>query len=231
MTDVSDEAWCVLEPLAQGAVQSASRKYYRYTEREDIYQELLCWAIAHPKTVNAWVAEDDMRSLERALNNEAHRYGQKEKAARSGYAPEDVYFWQRNAIEDLLPALWDVDEWLNPTHAEGTGHQTRKDPAEGGNWQATLADLSRAFSSLSARQQWFLEAYYRDKRTQGDIAEEAFIAQPTVSEHISRAIKKMHQILGGSKPRGHWGDCECTGSRHVMTNAAANAKTEGAYEA
>lgn len=225
---MKEEHWTALAPLLEGAVQSSMRKYHKYVEREDVRQELILWALQHPGTVRDWLNEGEDQALVRALGNEAHRYGQHEKAAKLGYEYGDLFFWQRAAIEDALPALWDDEGRIYPTPFDdsNTTHG-RRDPSEGGNWQASLADIGRAFHSLAIDQQVLLILYYRDGLTQQDIADDYGVSHQTISKRIQKAVKKMHHNLGGSKPRDHRDDCECTGTRRVMSNAAAVAMTEG----
>ena len=220
-----------LEPYVQDANHRVMRRFWKWVDREDVAQELRLWLYAHPKKVEEYLTEDRTHSLVKALENAGIRYAQREKAVISGYHPDDNYYWSKGDIESHLIDMFNDDAWLNAPALDGdqTGRSS-KPSSEGGNWIATLADLSRVYGELDDRTKWTLLLVYGEDRTRVYVAKALGVSDTTVGNIIDRAIKKMHRSLGGDKPASHQNCDECTGTRRVISNATAAAITTNQYE-
>ncbi len=235
MNDIAVEAVDVEHVLMIVAVDYA-RKFYKYTEREDIAQELRLWVHQHPQTVSRWLVEEDgERPLRRSLQNAAHDFGLRMKAQVSGYTRDEFYFYSTGELENLLPLTFDPEALLNPPKILG-GSRTKKVLNEAThNWATTLMDVSRAYESLCEKDRNVLRWLHVDDITQREIAEDCDVTQQTVSAWNKSALTRMQKFLGGRgpgsfHPREDGQPCECVGSRKVITSAAARAITQNQYD-
>jgi RNA polymerase sigma factor (sigma-70 family) len=234
-----------LKPIVSGVALEFSRRFHKAAQVEyaDVEQECWVWCIKHPTKVSRWMKEEDgHRPIRTSLRNVALDYCSREKAARLGYDHDDLYWWSKGDVEVALGAMFSYEDWLSPPQSEG---RSNKSAAEGGNYIATLADLSRAFDQLNAEDRKLLTLYYRDEEYQRDIAEDYGVSQKTISVRIDGAVRRLADKLGGPAPRQGaihdpdpaTGGCECghtrwggPGSRKVLSGAAARAITSSSYD-
>lgn len=206
------------------------RRFGQWTERDDIAQELWVWVTRNETKVGNWMAEDNVGTLVRALQFEALHYCQREKAERSGYQPHDIAYWGHGEVESLLPAMFSYESWLEPPQSEG---RTQRAPAEGGNWIASLADLARAYAEAPEDDRDLLYGIFGTQETQHTIAQHLGVSDATVHNRKERALRRLHETLGGARPGDHCGSerpCEYVGSRRAMSGAQARAITANQYE-
>lgn len=229
--DVFEEHYDAILPCIDTALHRVMRRFWKWTERVDVEQELVVWCLKHPNKITEYLTDERTHSLIKALENAGIDYAQREKAAKSGYHNDDNYYWSKGSIEDMLPMLWSDEARLHPpSDGDDTGGRAKRPPNEGGNWIITLADLSLAFDKLDQRSKYVLFHVYGKDRTRVAVARSLEVSDTTVGDIISRAINKMHRGMGGDRPHPHNQDCECTGARKVMSNAQANAINDHNYE-
>lgn len=225
-----------IDPLVQTVATEYGRKFWKFgLESPDVAQELWVWVVQHPTKVTGWMAEENgHRPLLTTLRNEAKRHGMAAKASVLGYSLDDLAFYSRGEISVLLDAMFDDEAWVEPPATE-PGSRRGGDPATGGNWLATLADVSRAFEQLPDAERSLLTLFHRDGESNRQVAEMLGVSEQATSKRHAKALEKLHRLLGGHKPK--WThdpvDCECSeyvGTRRAMSNAAARAKTEHQYD-
>ena len=175
--------------------------------------------------------DDDFEGLVATiLRDEAVLYARRERAAQLGYSVEDEFFYSKPALESLVEAALDHESWV---YAPREGEKTRSSGAasEGGNWLATLADVSRALSKLPKDDQNLLDVAFRHGGlSRADIARGLNITRRGVDHRIEAALKRLWHLLGGPRwAREDSDDEEYVGSREVMSNAQARALTESQY--
>lgn len=226
------------EPLVLSIANEFGRKFGRYgVEREDLAQEMRLWVFRHPETIARWEESEDgaEKPLARTLRNEALDLCQQWKADYLGYSKSDLTYYSRKELQKvLLPAVFDPEAWTEPPVSEGSGRSQRA-PAEGGNWIAMLADVSRAFSSIPQRDQDLLRMFHQDQMTNVLVADMLGITQQAASKKHHQALGRLVRQLGGERPRNTHEEptCECedfVGTRQVMSNAAARAAQDNYYE-
>lgn len=225
------------EPITLPIAAEYARKFRRYgVETADVAQELRIWLVKHPGKIEQWESEEEGadKPVARALRNEASRFCQESKAQYLGYSVEDLSWFAKGEVKALLPSLFDHDAWTEPPVSD-EGGRSSKAPAEGGNWVATLADLSRAFDQLPLEDQSLLKAFHEEGYSNILLAELYDITPQAMSRRHDKAVGRLHKLLGGDRPRytHDTPDCECgqvTGSRRVVSNAAARAAQENYYE-
>lgn len=218
----------ILNPLIEGVVHSAMRRFYKFVERDDLRQELVIWCLTHQNKVAQYLEEERDYSITKALDNAALKFCQQEKAATSGYKMDDIFWWQRADLEGLLPALFSNDDWLNPPMIDAD-HRGKRPPSEGGNWIAGLVDISRAYSQLDIQSQAVLRLVYGQDMSRVRVGELYDVSDQTIHNWIDKAVTQMHRDMGGHRPRHDPAEQQVTGSRKAITNARAAALTRGQY--
>jgi RNA polymerase sigma factor (sigma-70 family) len=208
--------------------------------REDFVQECFVWALTHPAKLAEYREDEDQKAGDRklygALRNACRDYARRDKAARLGYDPDDEVFYTLLVLKDeLLPAVYDEDSWLPSQGAHQESVRSGADPAHGNNWLATLVDVSAALRKVSLYDEGLIQMYYRDSWTQQEMADELGISQPLVSKRLDRAVKHVHEQLGGARPfvmpAESDDETEPFRARKAISNAHARAKTGEDYAA
>ena len=188
------------------AATYASRRYRRWgVEREDFAQEIFVWLYTPANTarVNQWLDREPQRltRIYRSLLDVAIRYGEKEKAAHCGYAPDDILWWTPAMVEATLPLALDAtfDGITSAAPEDNDGGKHKKAPDEGGNLLASVVDVRQALA-LSPR--WVREVLDHDDGYPG----------------WDDAVLHLINQLGGSR-------LPVVGRRRVITNATAQHRT------
>jgi RNA polymerase sigma factor (sigma-70 family) len=190
-----------------GVVSSIAYEYtrkYRMVEVDDLRQELWLWFLTHPKKVKHWQTELDSKQsvklIARSLRNAAKDYCQREKAKVVGYRVEDNYYYDKQLLESVLPAvLTGVRE--APVLSDLSFSNVKKVASEGNNWPAMCADITKAYNKLSKEQQGMIFLRYASGLEMGAIASEVSSSTDAVRMRVNRALKNMLNFLGGNYPR------------------------------
>ena len=185
------------------AVSAEYHKKYSMVELEDIKQSLYQWFLEHPRKLTEWEALDERETknlIYRSLRNQALDYCQMWKAKSIGYEVSDLFYYDADVIEALLPAVIRGD--LNDAPKLNLGMPGRPPaPSEGGNMMAMMVDIKSAFSSLNEEDKSILFLKYVDSLSYAAIAEELKIPSDDASRmRHNRAIKKLITRLGGYRP-------------------------------
>lgn len=179
-----------------------ARKYHM-VEADDIRQELWVWFLEHPNKVTVWEKLDGKQAtklIARSLRNAAKDYCQKEKARFAGYRVEDNYYYDRQVLELLLPAVLRGDTTA-PAMTELGFTASKKVLSEGGNWFAMTADIDRALQKLKPEQMTIVYLRFGDGCDNTTLAGELGVSEDAARMRVNRAINNLLNILGGSKPR------------------------------
>jgi len=192
-------------------VRKTSNEYYRkyrtIVEREDVEQECWLWFASHVNKVHSWYSEheDDPKAVERlvwrSLRNASHDYCHRQHLKQTGGRPEDVFWYDHALVKILLPGAM-ADDW-GPVQELSPERFAAKDPAERGDWMAMAADIKRAFYSLGEEDQKLVWLVYVEDG--GSSAANNGTSSNAVAMRAHRAVKKMVEFLGGTKP---WFDPE-----------------------
>lgn len=229
MSKLTDVECDDLQPLVAQVAISLKRRY-PMLDREDLSQEGWVWCLTHAKQVRELLVLDDERQRERLLvyriSLGVRKWAEKEKAAALGYEPEDVHFYSNKELGALLAAALDYDAWVSAPETSADGPGNRQDPAVGGNWVATLSDVSRGFSALPETDRLILQMHFVEGLSYRELAPKLEVHHSTAADYVNRALERLHDQLGGERPDGF---AEYTGSRRHMGNAQMNAITRS-YE-
>lgn len=190
------------ENLVSYIAYEFSRKY-RMLEVSDIRQELWLWFLEHPNKLKSWEKMDDKQSVKlvaRSLRNCAKDYCQKEKAKIAGYNVEDNYYYDKQVLELILPAVLRGDSTA-PSMVDLGFTATKKVASEGGNWFAMMADVEKALGKLGEEQFNIIYLRFGDGSDNATLASELSISEDAARMRVNRAINSLLNILGGNRPR------------------------------
>ena len=188
------------------AVASEYHKKYDMVELEDIKQSLYKWFLEHPNKLNEWeaIGEKDAKNLiYRCLRNDALDYCLEWKAKSVGYETSDVFFYEADIIEALLPSVlrgeFGVSHKLNLV-----GPSKPPAPAEGGNMMVMMIEIDKAYRKLSTEDRTVLFYRYAESMDYGDVATEMNLGSEDAARmRHNRAVKKLITRIGGFRP---WSD-------------------------
>ena len=173
---------------------------------KDIQQSLYEWFVEHPNKLNTWeaIGEKDAKNLiYRCLRNDALDYCLEWKAKSVGYETSDVFFYEADIIEALLPSVlrgeFGVSHKLNLV-----GPSKPPAPAEGGNMMVMMIEIDKAYRKLSTEDRTVLFYRYAESMDYGDVATEMNLGSEDAARmRHNRAVKKLITRIGGFRP---WSD-------------------------
>lgn len=194
--------WDRIEPwdyIVAHVADEYSRKY-TMVAREDIKQSLYEWFVSHPKKLTEWEEfskKSAQNLLYRSLRNQALDYCQHWKAKSLGYEPSDLYFYEPEIVEALLPAILRGDVTDAPVLNLGMPSKPSA-PAEGGNMMAMMSEIKAAYLKLNTEDKHILYHKYANSLSYAGIAEELTLPSDDAARmRHNRAIKKLITRLGG----------------------------------
>lgn len=209
MLTADDPIWVEVNELAASAASRVHRRFWKWLAFDDCKQAANEWAWRRRDRVEEFLMRDNVEERKRgeyalitAMSRAAERAARKAKAEASGYQVEDEYFYTEQLVETLLKA-WDAGDAqlagqiLDP--AEMGGRKTRQ-PSEGGNLQAMLIDIDRAWKHLDSRTQGILRLRYIDEVTSEKVAERWEISRQRVDQIARRGLRNLVDALGGESP-------------------------------
>lgn len=193
-----------------GMVQQISSEYakrYRMVNREDISQELWMWFMKHPNKLREWLEIEDKKEsdklIARSLRNCSEDFCQHEKAAIVGYEVDDVFYYTKEFVKTLLPAVLSEDVVrVQKALENNNGSKSQKNMAESGDWIAYAADIRKAYNSLDDKEKSLVYLFYAQD-VDGATLHESAPERPTARAAMmaaNRALNKIVRKLGGWKP-------------------------------
>ena len=202
---LTNELISEFSPLVHKISNEYARKY-KMVDSYDICQELWIWFLTHPNKTKEWLSQDSQKEatklFAKSLRNAALGYCVKEKARIEGYAPEDNFFYSKDFIKDLLPAVLS-DDPKRIQKVLDTGSKTSKDLAESGDWMAFSADVRKAYSKLQLEEQRLVYLFYAEEVSGRSLHAQVNSDRPSARADMmaaNRALNKLVKNLGGFKP-------------------------------
>jgi len=185
------------------AVASEYHRKFDMVEHADIKQTLYQWFAEHPNKLDEWesIGDRDAKNLiYRSLRNQALDYCQRWKAKSIGYDYSDLYYYEAEVVEALLPAVL-RNEW-GVTHKLNLGRPGRPSaPAEGGNLSVMMMEIDAAYWKLSKEDRKILFFRYAESMDYKEIANYLSLGSDDAARmRGSRAVKRLINKLGGYRP-------------------------------
>ena len=189
----------------QYIVDSVAAEYYKKFEidADDIRQVLYQWFVEHPVKLDTWeaIGERDAKNLiYRSLRNQALDYCQRWKAKSGGYETSDLFYYEADMVEALLPSVLRGE--FGVTTKLNLGRPGRPSaPNEGGNLMAMMIEIDYAFWKLPKDDRKILFLRHAESLDFAKIGEELDMgSEDAVRMRHKRAIKKLIHKVGGFKP-------------------------------
>jgi len=195
----------------------------------DAVQDSTEWLLRHPERVRHHTLPDGtiggMLSVECAGQVTRSSYRSR---AHSRLAPitEDTYQYSKTIVEMALPGVWESAH--RPLGKLPMEHNsTRSDPAVGGDWRAIIADVQRAVAAVtSPAEQRVLFLRSVQGQYWESIGSSLGVSGSTSRRRYFAAIAAILDFLNGTQETRREGEP----TRHVMTNAAAQAMTDHQWD-
>lgn len=191
-------------------VRQISAEYarrYTMVDSADIAQELWMWFMTHPGKVKEWLKNEEKKESDklfaRSLRNRAEDFCQREKARSVGYEYDDVFWYNKEFVKTLIPAVLS-DDWKRIEASLEGGSNNPKPVSEAGDWMAYAADIRKAFQKLSEEEQNLVFLFYAQDVDSGTLHEQAAPERPSAraaAMAANRALNKIIKNLGGFSPR------------------------------
>ncbi len=186
-------------------VDSVASEYNRKFEIDlnDIKQSCYQWFIEHPNKLDTWEAigdKDAKNLIYRSLRNQALDYCQRWKAKSGGYETSDLFYYEADMVEALLPPVLRGE--FNVISTLDLGRPGRPSaPAEGGNLMSMMIEVDAGFWKLSKDDRKLLFLRYAEAMDFPDIAKELELnSEDAARMRHKRAIKKLINRIGGFRP-------------------------------
>lgn len=202
---ITDEVVAQYAPMVHRIGREFSSKF-RTVDREDITQEMWMWFVTHPGKTREWMdmpLKDGDKMFAKSLRNAAMSYCVKEKARIEGYHVDDLFWYSKDFIKELLPAVLSEDWKRVETSFDQSGSSGGSKPKnESGDWMVYATDIRKAYDSLSDDDRKLVDMFYVDD-VHGSVLMEA-TERPTIRAAemaANRAVGKMVKFLGGERVR------------------------------
>jgi DNA-directed RNA polymerase specialized sigma24 family protein len=185
------------------AVASEYHRKFDMVELEDIRQSLYEWFAKHPNKLDEWEevgSKDAKNLLYRSLRNHALDYCQRWKAKSLGYDISDLYYYESDVVEALLPPVL-RGEW-GVTHKLNLGRPGRPSaPSEGGNLSIMMMEIDSAYWKLGKEDRKILFFRYAESMDYKEISNYLSLGSDDAARmRGNRAVKRLVNKLGGFKP-------------------------------
>lgn len=185
------------------AVSADYHKKFPMVEMEDIRQSLYEWFVEHPNKLDEWesIGEKDAKNLiYRSLRNQALDYCQYWKAKSVGYEKGDLFYYEPDIVEALLPSV--IRGEMTVLQKLNLGRPGKPSaPSEGGNLMVMLIEVETAYHALEKEEKLLLFYRHGESMDFDEIAKAMKSgSQDAVRMKHGRIIKKMIKKIGGLKP-------------------------------
>jgi hypothetical protein len=189
--------------LASQGAKSAFRSSRGLVEYNDLVSEAHLWIVENYEKVEKW--RDEGRHGDNKLRNACRQrcltVVARERRKRSNLQPGDVFYYTPQMIREILPNIWDEDDWVTGQQI-GTGEvRSPSRPSEGNNRLAMIVDVRTAFYNLKGPDQMLLADMHKDGGLPIDvIATQWEVTERTIKRREQRILDKMVERLGGEPP-------------------------------
>ena len=185
------------------AVASDYQRKFSPIEFDDIRQSLYQWFVEHPNKLDTWeaIGEKDAKNLlYRSLRNQALDYCQHWKAKSGGYEASDLFFYEADMVEAILPAVLRGEFGIGAKLELGRLGRPSA-PNEGGNMMAMMIEVDYGFWKLPKDDRKVLFLRHAESMDFGAIAGELQLGSEDAARmRHKRAIRKLINRIGGFRP-------------------------------
>lgn len=196
-----------LRLAAQGA-KSAAKSARGLVSLSDLIGEANLWMVQHPEKVEQW--REEGRHGQNKLRNACRQrcltvvsYARR-LHNRLEHGEGGQYYYTPPVIKEILPDIFDREDWTMTARSEALETRGKTRPAEGNNRLAMICDVRAAFYGLPQADQMLLEELYRAGGTPAEVLAATYeVHEKTIKRREARVLDKMVERLGGEPPGYH----------------------------
>lgn len=189
--------------LAKQGAMSAFRSGRGLISADDLIGEANLWLVQHVDRVVLWHGQGKhgQNKLRNACRQRCLTLIANERKRKSRLERGDVFYYTPMMIRELLPDIFNEDDWSNASVVIDDERRAPSRPSEGNNRLAMVADVRSAYFGLPEKDQQFLTDMYRDGGLPIDVmCVQWGITDRTVRRRDDRILEKMVERLGGEPP-------------------------------
>jgi DNA-directed RNA polymerase specialized sigma24 family protein len=186
----------------QGAL-SAARSARGLVPTGDLIGEANLWMLQHMDKVELWrdQGRHGQNKLRRACKQWCLSVVATERRKTSRLRNGDLFYYSPTLVSELLPYIWDPDDWTSSSAAAQEERHAPSRPSEGNNRLAMIVDVRGAFFGLPVEDQRLLLLIHKDGGATYDaVAEFLEVSERTVRRREERVLEKLVERLGGEAP-------------------------------
>lgn len=195
-----------LDRALYSAVRSVRNNFYGYVEWEDLYQVAQLALLETPQKFARLMEAGNFTGVWQEINRKCARYAHKQKAAALGYRPEDLFFYSKRILREIIPVIlesWESGDLYEFEYSD----------------RALWVDVDRGLRKLSPAELQIIKwAFHGDEDT---VAARLGISEGAASMRVSRLLDKIREGLGGENPAPR---------RRSLSNAASQAMTRNQWD-
>lgn len=191
-----------LKLAAQGA-KSAWRSSRNLIDYNDLLGEAHLWLVENYSKLEEWREEGrhGKNKIRIACRQKCLSVVARERKRRSGLQHGDAFYYTLQMIREVLPNVWDPDDWQTSQQVLTGDARTPSRPSEGNNRLAMIVDIRGALFNLPEIDQQLLSGMYKDGGTPLDVvATQWEVTERTIRRREERILDKMVERLGGEPP-------------------------------
>lgn len=220
-----------LLPWVNQAATATYRAYSQWITFPDVAAQLWLWVTENAARVDDYLnREEGERIVRSILNQEARKYAIKERAMSTGYSPDDLTWYSHAMIRNVLPDVFDYEDWQ--TFGSGGNDRGSKPIANAtGDRLATILDIKGALTKLQKDQVAILREHYGNGVSVDACAIVLGISSEAARKRVDRAVYAIRDQLNGQRQTDPYeavnGQFDTrTSGRKAMSNAAARKMTD-----
>ena len=126
----------------------------------------------------------------------------KERKRVSGAEYSDMCFYSVQMVRELMPTIFNAEDWVNGSGAMSNEPKSQAAPAEGNNRLAMIVDVRGAYHDQAKHVQEFLQRMYDNPvpNVEDLIAVEEGVSTKTIQRRDERYLGFIVAYLGGDNP-------------------------------
>lgn len=189
--------------IARQGAMSAGRSARGLMPTGDLIGEANLWMLQHIDKVELWREQGrhGQNKLRHACKQHCLTIVAAERKRVSRLKNGDLFYYSPTLLVEVLPFIWDPDDWTSSSGAAQEERHAPSRPAEGNNRIAMIVDVRGAFYGLPADDQALLTLLYKDGgATYEQVGEWLDVSEKTVRRREERVLEKMVERLGGEAP-------------------------------
>lgn len=189
--------------VANGVARRINRIQRNLLEFDDIRSEIYVWMVDHHDKVERWRDEGKVgkSKLGTALYRAGMRWATRERAKLTKTQVQDHVFYSEAVLHELLPDVYDYDDWGITSYEDDTDGRAVSRPGEGNTRLAMLVDIKFALESLPEDDQVLLQQRFADGGMDVQVLAVAYQAhESTIRRRVRNVLQKLSDRLGGEPP-------------------------------